>query len=380
MLKRIVILFTNYGPYHLSRLEAFYEYCESRSWEVVGIELTRSGVDYQWKTTLDRIPISIISLTKEDEFYTIRFDELVQKLYRSLSELSPDVVAISGYARPTMLAALVWTILHQKISILFSETQEKDTQRQFGLEKLKSFIVTKYNAALVGGKSHKSYLKKLGLSPENIFLGYDTVKNSVFDPIKNRQLPRPIPQNYFLSISRFIPKKNLLFLIDCYAEYRRKSNNDRAWNLVICGDGKLKDEIEQSIKRLNLEKFVRLPGFLQQSELLPYLAHANCFIHASTTEQWGLVVNEAMASGLPVLISNRCGCFEDLVIEEINGFGFDPEDRQQLISLMLRMSSEEVDLQKMGCAALKHIQNFSPDYFARGLAKAIESVAGDKLT
>ena len=80
-----------------------------------------------------------------------------------------------------------------------------------------------------------------------------------------------------------------------------------------------------------------------------------------------------MASGLPVLVSNRCGCFEDLVVEGVNGFGFDPENRQQLIDLMVRMSTQEIDLQKMGQAALEHIQNFSPDRFARGLIAAIEA-------
>ncbi|MEL6166319.1 MAG: glycosyltransferase family 4 protein, partial [Cyanobacteria bacterium J06628_3] len=116
----------------------------------------------------------------------------------------------------------------------------------------------------------------------------------------------------------------------------------------------------------------RLPGFLQQDDLLPYFAHAKCFIHASIQEQWGLVVNEAMAAGLPVLVSKRCGCYEDLIIENVNGFGFDPENSQQLSQLMLKISSGEVKLEKMSQASLEHIQKFSPDYFAEGLIQAVE--------
>jgi glycosyltransferase involved in cell wall biosynthesis len=133
----------------------------------------------------------------------------------------------------------------------------------------------------------------------------------------------------------------------------------------------LRVQLEQQITNQAIQDYVHLPGFLQQQELLPYFAHASCFIHASVQEQWGLVVNEAMASGLPVLVSNRCGCYEDLIIEGVNGFGFDPENVQQLTDLMLKISSEKIDLQTMGNAALEHIQQFSPDYFAQGLIQAV---------
>ena len=380
MTKKIAILFTNYGPYHLSRLEAFHQSCQTHSWEVTGIELTRSGVDYQWKTTLEKIACPIISLTSEEEFFHLSWHQLVRKLYRSLSKLDPDIIAISGYARPAMLAALIWCQLHRKIAILFSETHERDAKRIVWRERIKGAIVNQYDAALVGGQPHQSYLEKLGFRSDRIFTGYDTVDNSVFHPQKNRSLPRPIQNHYFIAISRFIPKKNLAFLLDCYSQYRQKVKSDRAWDLVLCGDGELKAKIEQQIRQLNLQECVRLPGFLQQNELLPYLTHASCFIHSSTVEQWGLVVNEAMASGLPVLVSKRCGCFEDLVVEGVNGFGFDPENDQKLIDLMVRMSTQEMDLPKMGQAALEHIQNFSPDRFASGLVAAIESAINGEIT
>ncbi len=134
----------------------------------------------------------------------------------------------------------------------------------------------------------------------------------------------------------------------------------------------MRPQIEHQISELNLNNTVHLPGFLQQNELLPYFAHAKCFVHSSTHEQWGLVVNEAMAASLPVLISNHCGCFEDLIIEGVNGFGFDPNNSQQLTDLMLKMSSREIDLKTMSQAALAHIQKFSPDYFAQGLIQAVE--------
>jgi glycosyltransferase involved in cell wall biosynthesis len=208
--------------------------------------------------------------------------------------------------------------------------------------------------------------------PEDaIFVGYDVVGNDTFHPQKIRTLPVPVKRPFFLAINRFVGKKNLLFLLIAYSKYLQQFQ-DAAWDLVLCGDGELRSQIEQKISDLNLQDYVHLTGFLQQEQMLPYFAHAKCFIHASIQEQWGLVVNEAMASGLPVLVSNRCGCYEDLIVEGVNGFGFDPENLQQLTDLMLKISSDDVDLQKMGDRALEHIQNFSPDRFARGLMQAVE--------
>jgi glycosyltransferase involved in cell wall biosynthesis len=223
----------------------------------------------------------------------------------------------------------------------------------------------------VGGQPQKRYLMKLGMPADAIFLGYDVVGNDVFHPKKIKSFPRPLKQPYFLAINRFVPKKNLLFLISSYAAYRQAAGAN-AWDLVLSGDGQLRPQIEQQIAELGLKEVVQLPGFLQQDELLPYFAHANCFIHASIQEQWGLVVNEAMAAGLPVLVSNHCGCFEDLIIEGVNGFGFDPENSQQLTDLMIKVSSGNVDLEKMAQAALEHIQKFSPDYFAQGLMQSVK--------
>lgn len=209
------------------------------------------------------------------------------------------------------------------------------------------------------------------MAPDSIFLGYNVVGNESFRPDKINSLPAPLQKPYFLAINRLVPKKNILLLISSYAAYCEAAGSS-AWDLVICGDGQLRSQIEKCITKLSIEGAVHLPGFLQQDELLPYFAHAGCFVHASIQEQWGLVVNEAMAAGLPVLVSNRCGCFEDLVIEGVNGFGFNPGNSQELTQLMLKMSSGEINLQKMGEAALDHIHKFSPEYFAQGLAQAVE--------
>jgi glycosyltransferase involved in cell wall biosynthesis len=103
---------------------------------------------------------------------------------------------------------------------------------------------------------------------------------------------------------------------------------------------------------------------------------AGAFVHASTTEQWGLVVNEAMACSLPVLVSNRCGCVPDLVRERRNGFTFDPCDIEALAEQMLKISARGFPLIEFGSASREIISRWSPKTFAVNLSQAVETALG----
>ena len=365
----LAIIFTNFGPYHVARLQALAAHCQRSGWQYTAIELARTEADYQWRIDLADLPFKTVSILQDRTLEAVPFTKLGFWIWRTLYELQPDIMAIAGYARPAMLTALLWCRQHRKPAILMSETTEQDFTRIPGREAIKRAVVSQFSAALVGGTPHTHYLQKLGMAPEAIFSGYDVVGNQHFHPDHIRTLPSPHSRPYFLAINRFLPKKNLSFLISAYAQYRQEVGAI-AWDLVLCGDGQLRNNLEQQIRQLNLQEYVHLPGFLQQDELLPYFAHARCLVHASLQEQWGLVVNEAMAAGLPVLVSDRCGCFEDLVQDGITGFGFDPSAVSQLTGLMVKLGTEVIDTQQMGEAALAHIQNYSPNCFAENLIAA----------
>jgi glycosyltransferase involved in cell wall biosynthesis len=145
------------------------------------------------------------------------------------------------------------------------------------------------------------------------------------------------------------------------------------FDLTLLGDGELRAELEKLRSKLGLEDCIQMPGFKQYEELPEYYSNAAAFIHASTTEQWGLVVNEAMASGLPVLLSNRCGCAPDLVKDGVNGWTFDPTNEEQLADLMLRISSDEDGRLKMGERSREIIAEWGPDRFASGLKAAVDA-------
>ena len=118
---------------------------------------------------------------------------------------------------------------------------------------------------------------------------------------------------------------------------------------------------------------VYFPGFRQIGELPRFYAHAGAFVHASTKEQWGLVVNEAMVCGLPVVVSERCGCAPDLVVAGETGFAFDPLDAAALRGLLGKVAGMTGEQRAaMGAAGRRLIAEWGPERFARGLKAAAE--------
>ena len=160
-----------------------------------------------------------------------------------------------------------------------------------------------------------------------------------------------------------IPEKNLSRLIDAYGMYRKQSGSD-AWDLVLVGSGPGEITLRQQVSQ-NRIRGVLFAGNCQIHELPLYYAHAKCFVLPSTSEPWGLVVNEAMASGLPVLASNRCGCVRDLVHDGVNGFTFDPFNQKSLIESLLNISSGSVSLEDLAANGRKIIAQYTPQLFAQ---------------
>jgi glycosyltransferase involved in cell wall biosynthesis len=312
-----------------------------------------------------------------------------------LEQATPDVVAVNGWNNFGSLVAANCCMDRGIPMVVMSESARQDEARTWWKEIIKRRIVDFYSAALVGGQRHVEYLVELGMPRERIFTGYDVVDNDYFAQraieIRDSHLRRSslrsrfggvggyggqaafeirkeygLPEDYFLASARFIEKKNLPSLIRAYAEYREKWKGDTPWDLVLLGDGPLRETLNAQLSTLNLHSHVHFPGFKQYDELPVYYALANAFVHASTTEQWGLVVNEAIASGLPVIVSDRCGCAPELVQD--NGFAFNPMDEHELASLLFKMAKLSDDERKrLGDASYRIAAKFSPERFGEGL-------------
>jgi glycosyltransferase involved in cell wall biosynthesis len=297
-----------------------------------------------------------------------------------LKEFSPDVIAVNGWGDFGSLQVLKCGADLKRPMVMMSESTVWDEKRAGWKEWTKGRIVRLCSAGLAGGTPHADYLVKLGIPRERVFLGYDTVDNDYFAgqtaEARKREAEirqkHQLPPKYFLASARFIEKKNLPRLLEAYARYRQFAKPPaELWDLVLLGDGAMRKTLESQVASLTLQAHVMMPGFKQYPDLPAFYAFAGAFVHASTTEQWGLVVNEAMAAGLPVLVSNRCGCAPDLVKEGINGFTFDPFDVETLAQLMLRLTGfAPGQLASLAEAGRKLVAEWGPARFASGLLAA----------
>jgi glycosyltransferase involved in cell wall biosynthesis len=129
-------------------------------------------------------------------------------------------------------------------------------------------------------------------------------------------------------------------------------------------------EVKRFIEDAGLADSIHLPGWVTFEDLPAYYGLAGAFVHASTREPWGVVVNEAMAAGLPVIVSNRCGSAAELVREGRNGFAFEPEDMTRLAELLEKIAHQECDRASMGRASYDIIQGWTPRMYAESLRVA----------
>lgn len=370
----IAVMFDHFGPYHWARLRGAASYSA-----VVALELFGQTRDYSWERSAEptaSADFAFRTLLPNVHRTAASPNAILRAVHEALDEYKPEAVAIPGWSDQGGLAALDWCARRDIPVILMSESQAHDEPRRWAKETVKRRIVRLCSGALVGGTPHKNYLAALGMPADHIFLGYDVVDNEYFargaDAARQagESLRRSLslPNRYFLASKRFIPKKNLIRLVEAYARFRRRAS--APWDLVILGNGPLEQEVRRTIASLDVSEHVHLPGFKQYHEMPNYYGLASAFIHASTTEQWGLVVNEAMAAGLPVLVSKRCGCAADLVHDGINGLLLEPENVNSIADAMLQ-TAEHPDLPSMGAASRHVIAAWTPATFGENLQRAV---------
>jgi glycosyltransferase involved in cell wall biosynthesis len=292
---------------------------------------------------------------------------------------------------------------------------------------VKRRLVGLFDAALVAGQPQKRYFAAMGLPPDKIFTGYDAVDNDYFarrvGEIRGQESvvrsQYDLPEHYFLSLGRFVPKKNLGALIHAFRIFLDASPTART-HLVLVGSGEEEPKLRALCRELKLpiydkselktETGMRKPGnqegenpgvhfygFRQIEENPVFYALADAFILPSLREEWGLVVNEAMASGLPVVVSETAGCAEDLLkpgrlpapihlsadmnrrltrlagrIRQ-NGFVFNPASAGSLAEALLALESAPALRKIMGRASQRIVEKFSCENFARNALLAAQA-------
>jgi len=373
---RVAIAFDNFGPYHVARLTG-----AARHMDVLAVETAATSGQYGWDSP--DIPPGLERAILFESEADINRASLAAAVDRRLSPFSPDAVATPGWSTATSLAIADWAAARGVPVIAMSESNAWDFGRNPAREFLKRRIAEYFTAGLCTSDGQAEYLRMLGLAPEAVFRGYNAVDNGYFTRESARAKDAPMPAGdhgplpeaarggYFLASCRFVAKKNLARMLEAYALFRKDRGDDAAdWPLVLLGDGELRPALEAKRAALGLSAHVHMPGFRQYDELPAYYGSAGCFVHASTTEQWGLVVNEAMAAGLPVIVSDRCGCAPVLVREGVNGHSFSPDNVDALAAAMRAIASQADD-SAMREASRALVAEWGPDRFGQGMADAV---------
>lgn len=376
---RLAIVFDNFGPYHVARMAGAARYCD-----VVAVEVSPSNSEYAWVNpdlpdNLQHVTLATGEAGQTDAATFARlFDE-------RLAPLKLNCVAVPGWSSLAALTLTRWCVERNIPVIGMSETNGWDFQRSWPTEFAKKGVVRHYAAALVTSDSQAQYMQELGLAADAVFRGYNAVDNAYFasateavrasgamPSLGTGPMPEAWRNRYFLASNRFIEKKNLPTLLRSYATFRQGRSDDSAdWPLVMLGDGEMRAELEALTAELGLGAHVHYPGFRQIDELPAYYATAGAFVHVSTTEQWGLVINEALASGLPAIVSRRCGCAEVLIADDVNGLLIDPYDGAGITDALERMADPHVRKRLAGQAA-GHVADWGPDRFGTGMRDAAD--------
>lgn len=368
-------MFAMFGPYHVARLNAM-----AAGSDVIGIEGSSLSATYDWHKTLGCDEFQRLTLFPDEPIERKTTAEIQHRIFAALEAIRPCVVAVPGWSSRWSLSLLDWSLRHKIPVVMMSASKADDAPRRAWREKIKSRIVALSQAALVGGSEHVAYMMQLGMPRDRVFTGYDVVDNAYFCRGADRSRANAevlredhgLPPRFLLASARFISKKNLPILIAAYSAATR----DRAAppHLVLLGDGKEKPSIQTAIASHGVAERIHLPGFRQYNVLPNFYGLAEGFVHISLTEQWGLVINEAMASGLPVIVSRTCGAASELVQDGVNGFLVDPGSVESIttaIKTLIDMPQEARD--RMGAASRRIIANWGPHRFASGLASAAEA-------
>jgi 1,2-diacylglycerol 3-alpha-glucosyltransferase len=373
---RVAIMFDTFGPYHLARLNAVGAVLPT-----LGLEVASRSAIYDWDPTSGASTFERTTLFRGRGSRNYRFEEIASKLDDVLQAFKPEAVLVPGWASKAAIGMLRWAIRQNVPAVILSESTAHDAPRSPWREAVKRGLVGCFAAGLVGGRSHAAYLEQLGLPRDRIFFGYDIVDNMHFahgtaearadEAAERNRLA--LLDRFFLASARFVPNKNLIGLIDAYAHYRQGAGAS-AWGLVLLGDGAQRAEIEARIAAHGIGDHVALPGFKQYGDLPAYYGLAGAFVHVSRVEPWGLVVNEAMAAGLPVVVSSSCGCAPELVTEGKNGFVVEAGDIGILADRLAELAGMDPNARsEMGERSSEIIAPWSPARFAEGCRATVET-------
>lgn len=345
-------------------------------------ELRQRGVDFEvlFVAASSSARIEKIELSQSVYQYRIGYEGRYEEapriksalyVWQALNDLDPEVVMISGWCDAAAWTAWAWSRLHRRRRILWMESNEFDHPRTAWKEAIKRWFVGAFDCAHVYGTNNRNYLIKLGMHYSLIH-----IKRCVVDVQRYIDADDIEPSSrsiVLLYVGRLSAEKNLEFLIRSFAAVKQDRGTPRLI-LAFVGYGPLEASLRSQALELGIEDLIQFWGAAHQREMPAMYRRADALVLPSVSEPWGLVVLEGMCSGLPSIVSDRCGCAIDVVRPE-TGWIFSPFDGVALTCLMDRISHMRRDeLRAMGASARSLASQYSPEHCTEIVLESIQHV------
>jgi len=311
----------------------------------------------------------------------VGFQERFRSLLKAFHEFKPTVLNITGYFDWAQVLLMVYAKRKGVKIVISSESSSADSIRSAIKEKIKSLILSQADAFFCFGKTSADYLLGLGVQPaqikvanaavvdeEVILTNYQKAREEI------RKNEQPAAKRNFVFVGRLAPEKNLEMLINAFVNLQNNLSETQSWGLLFVGDGPSRERLEKlASKSQNPANFFFEGGF-PWYRVPEWLAKSDVLVLPSLSEPWGLVVNEAMVCGMPVVVSKNCGCAEDLVKNGKNGFSFDPKHQQELENSLRFFIENPEKIVAMGQESSAIIQGFQSKGVAMEMTKSYISL------
>lgn len=303
-------------------------------------------------------------------------------IIKKIKKEKPDIVIVHGWAYFTNWLIFVFSFLFKANIWMRAESplnQELKKRKLVLFVKkivLRLFLFKIVDKFLYIGKQNKDFYEYYGVNEKQLIFAPYSVDNKNFTKEynllkdKKKELRKEFNISYdhvvLLSVGKYMEKKNPLDIIEAF---NLQKNNKLT--LIMLGEGGLRTKMEEKIRKDNIKNVI-LTGFINQSEISKYYTVADVFVLASTVgETWGLVVNEAMNFGLPIIISDMPGSAYDLVYNDKNGFVFETGNIDELKKQIEVLSKNKEFREKAKSVSLKKIKEFSYDIMVKNIIKNI---------
>jgi glycosyltransferase involved in cell wall biosynthesis len=301
---------------------------------------------------------------------SVPFWRLMRTLFRAVWHSNGKLILLPGYHRPEYWGMLLAAIIKRKKRAVFCDSTIYDQPQTFFKGLLKRLFFSQCDGFFCYGERSKQYLIQYGAKPDKIWFRRQAAAlppgYSVEMALKHRIEQGPQTSDLrILYVGRLSSEKSLDVLLKAFANVLDVRANA---SLILVGAGPQEEELRELATRLGLnESSVEFAGSMDMSALATEYSKASCLVLPSVSEPWGLVVNEALSYGCPVVVSNRCGCVPELLGNQTSGLIFEAGNVEDLTSRLLTVNEHFSEVEKTALACVELIAHFSPENAAKDI-------------